>query len=156
MNKIVLFFGIIVCLCAVSCDNSSEAEDGVIITLREELNTSVNIFELNCHTEKIYHCCNFPIKHTVSTYDKTIDIQFEGAVEGDFCARAFGPATATLLFSDLVNGTYILLLSSGSYHGGGTLEITDEYYKVDFPKQEWIVFTNSLLERVPKCGFGNN
>lgn len=126
-----------------------KVDSDIKIEMWETMDSTKRTLQFNCSTEKAYGCSNYGISKTFSKSSDKIDIDFNGILIYDFCLTALGPATTTIDFGTLPNGTYNLNIKVAKEKSNGQLIVTPDYYEIKLDNQKQLQIINSPLQRVP-------
>jgi len=159
MKKLKYMTVIVVVSLVVSCEKGSHNGNGnkpiesdVIIKMWETLDSVKRTFQFQCYTEKIYPCVNYSIKSSLHKDSDGILIEFNEIHVPKICLTAKGPATANFEFEALSEGSYHLVIQGRRrfFRSIGKLIVNEDYYKIDFEKQNRLQLEYPRLNRVPE------
>jgi len=136
----------------VSCNKDSSNEkitSDINIEMREKIDSTSRTFQFICKTQEEYPCCNYQIGNSFIKNSDRVEINFDGIIKPEVCLTAIGPATTTLDFGAISNGTYDLEINTEGKKSTGQLIITSDYYKIDLDKERKIQINYSTLQKIP-------
>ncbi len=124
------------------------ADNRIIMTPIEHLDTLGRYFTLSSQTEEIYGCMNYSILYTKYEVNNMINIDFNGIDMPEFCLTALGPAVAEIILGEIPNGKYSLKFKNEDY-SIASLDVTDESFLITCEDTSQVIFEYKELMRVP-------